>query len=497
MSSKSAEIAGVQVATGHLIGGQRHASAAHFAVRSPIDGRELAQVSAGGPDEVDAAIDAARSAFPAWARLGPEGRGPILRRFAAAIRARGEDLARVETEDNGSLLLGNRRNIVPRAATNIGFFADFAEQLEPPVIRGPVVDNRVRYEPAGVAALITPWNAPLMLSTWKIGPALAAGDTVVLKPPEWAPLTGSLLGDLALEAGVPAGVLNVVQGPGECAGAILAAHPGIARLSFTGSPETARSIARSTAEHLVPVSFELGGKSPFIVFPDADLEKAARTLSRQFINAGQVCLAGTRVLVQASVASELLERTRAASAALPVGDPRRAETRIGPLITPEHLARVRGFVERALGAGARVVFGGEMDACGALYHQPTLLTGVAPDAEIVQREVFGPVLTWQEFEDDDEAVALGNATDYGLAAMVYTADRARAERVAAELVAGTVWVNCYFVRDLSAPFGGARQSGIGREGGRWSFDFFCDVKNVAIDRTSFDAAPEPGGRGDG
>ncbi len=333
---------------------------------------------------------------------------------------------------------------------------------------------------------MTPWNAPFMLSTWRVAPALAAGDTVVLKPPEWAPLTCSLLGDLALEAGVPPGVLNVVQGIGEEAGAALVAHPDVDRIGFTGSPDTGRAIAASAAAQLTPCSFELGGKSPFVVCDDADLDRAAREVAGQYVNAGQVCLAGTRVLVEESIADDFLERVLAAVDRLPVGDPRDLATRVGPLIHDEHFARVAGFVERALAAGARPLLGGGPHELGGRYFAPTLLSDVAPDAEIVQQEVFGPVLTWQTFTSDDAVVDLANATEYGLAATVFTGDEARARRIAARVRAGTVWVNCFFVRDLAAPFGGRGISGIGREGGEWSFDFYCDVKNVAVRRDGFE-----------
>ena len=480
-----ARIAGVDIDTRHWIGGERIASPERFPVFSPIDGEPLAEVSAGSVRDAEAAVRAAREAFPRWAALGPEGRRPTLERLANGILARIDALSAVETRDNGSLLIGNRKNVIARCARNIAFFAEFACRMEGEVIAGDTVDNHVRYDPSGVAALITPWNAPLMLSTWKAGPALAAGNTVVLKPPEWAPLTCSMLADLAAEAGLPAGVLNVLQGTGEEAGATLAAHPDLARLCFTGSPRTARRIGRSAAESLTPVSFELGGKSPFIVFADADLDAAARTIARQYINAGQVCLAGTRVLVEAKIAAPLLEKIRVETGKLPAGDPRNPATRIGPLIHPRQHERVNGFVKRALAHGARALFGGEAHPFGALYYRPTLLAGAAPGDEVFDEEIFGPVLTWSTFGDEAEAMALANATRYGLAAMVYTGDPARAERVAAGVVAGTVWVNCYFVRDLAAPFGGARISGIGREGGRWSFDFFCDVKNVAIRRGGF------------
>jgi acyl-CoA reductase-like NAD-dependent aldehyde dehydrogenase len=343
----------------------------------------------------------------------------------------------------------------------------------------------VRFDPAGVAALITPWNAPLMLTTWKVGPALAAGDTVVVKPPEWAPLTCSLLADLAAEAGVPPGVLNVVQGIGEEAGAALAAHPDVDRLSFTGSTDTAKLIGASASRSLTPVSFELGGKSPFVVCADADLDAAAQTAAGQYVNAGQVCLAGTRLLVEERVADVFQEKLRAAMSHMTVGDPREKTTRVGPLIHPDHFARVAGFVERARGAGATLLSGGARHAAGDLYFEPTLLGGAGDDAEIVQREVFGPVLTWQTFADDDELVRRANCTRYGLAAMVFTRSEERAMRLAGRIVAGTVWVNCFFVRDLAAPFGGSRNSGIGREGGNWSFDFYCDVKNVAVLKGSF------------
>jgi acyl-CoA reductase-like NAD-dependent aldehyde dehydrogenase len=481
----TARVAGVEVPTDHWIGGKRVGSLRRFAVRSPIDGAHLADVAAGAEAEVDAAVAAARAAFPAWAALGPEGRAPVLRRFAEGLRARAKELAAVETADNGSLLLGNVHRVVPRAAHNIEFFAEWALSRLAHEIDSPEVVNRIRYEPAGVAALITPWNAPLMLTTWKVGPALAAGNTAVVKPPEWAPLTCSLLADVARAAGLPDGVLNVVQGIGEEAGAALARHPDVDRTSFTGSTDTARLIGASAARTLTPVSFELGGKSPFLVFADADLDAAAQTVAGQYMNAGQVCLAGTRVLVERSVAEPLQAKLRAAVEALPVGDPREPATRIGPLITPEHFARVAGFVERALAAGVRPLWGARAHPRGGLYYEPTLLDGVRQDMEIVQREVFGPVLTWQTFADEEEAVALANGTRYGLAAMIYSRDEARATRVAARVVAGTVWVNCYFIRELAAPFGGARESGIGREGGSFSFDFYCDVKNVAIRKGSF------------
>lgn len=481
----TAKVAGVDVSTAHFINGKRVESKRTFQVCSPIDGKHLAEVSAGGAEEIDDAVTAARRAFPNWAALGPEGRHPILSRFAKAILDHAKELSAVETEDNGSLLIGNVARMVPRAAHNIQFFADRALKLNDEKIDSAEVVNHVRFDPAGVAALITPWNGPFMLTTWKVGPCLAAGDTAVVKPPELAPLTCSMMADLAAEAGLPPGVLNIVQGIGEEAGAALAAHPDVDRLSFTGSTDTAKLIGASTARSLTPVSFELGGKSPFIVCADADLDAAAQTAAGQYFNAGQVCLAGTRILVDAKIADEFLSKFRAAASQLTVGDPREKTTRVGPLITPEHYKRVEGFVERALKAGVKPIWGGHRHSAGELYFEPTLIEGVSQDQEIVQREVFGPVLTWQTFNDEEAAIKLANGTDYGLAAVIFSRSEERAMRLARQVVAGTVWVNCFFVRDLSAPFGGSRNSGIGREGGNWSFDFYCDVKNIAASKGSF------------
>jgi aminomuconate-semialdehyde/2-hydroxymuconate-6-semialdehyde dehydrogenase len=479
------KVAGVDVATDHFIDGKRVNSKRTFQTCSPIDGKHLAEVSAGGAEEIDSAVAAARRAFPQWAALGPEGRLPILKRFAQNIRDQAQQIAAVETADNGSLLIGNVARMVPRAALNIEFFAERALKLGQELIDSPEALNHVRFDPAGVAALITPWNGPFMLTTWKVGPCLAAGNTAVVKPPEWAPLTCSMMADLATQAGLPRGVLNVVQGIGEEAGTALSAHPDIDRLSFTGSTDTAQLIGQSTARSLTPVSFELGGKSPYIVCAEADLEAAAQTAAGQYMNAGQVCLAGTRVLVESKVADEFQAKFRNAAGHMTVGDPREKTTRVGPLITPEHFNRVQGFVDRALKAGVKPLWGGHRAQAGELYFEPTLFAGVSQEMEIVQREVFGPVLTWQTFKDEDELVKLANGTHYGLAATLFCKSEQRAMRIARQLVAGTVWVNCFFVRELAAPFGGSRDSGIGREGGNWSFDFFCDVKNIAVLKNSF------------
>jgi len=484
------EVEGVRVDTRHWIGGERVSSPTTFTDISPIDESLLGEISAGGQVEVDAAVAAARAAFPAWAAMPVPERAAILRRVADGIDARAEDLARVETRDNGSLLRSHRRGVMPRVGMNFRYFADWSEQLahEDREIRGH--RERITYDPSGVTAVITPWNAPLMLATWRIGPALAAGNTVVVKPPEWAPLTASLLADIAHEAGLPAGVFNVVQGTGADAGAPLTRHPGISRLAFTGSVPTAGVIAAAAAPNIVPLSFELGGKSPLLVLEDADLDLAVDLAVEQFDNAGQVCLGAFRLLVHEDLADEFLERVVERARALTQGDPREEETDVSALVSRQHFERVCGFVERALEAGAKPVLGGGPNTeLGGLYFSPTILVGAEPGSEILTEEVFGPVLTMQTFATEEQGVAMANSTRFGLAATVVTADPERAERVTAQLNAGTVWVNCFFVRDLGAPFGGNGKSGIGREGGTWSFDFYCDVKNTVFSPSGWTTNP--------
>jgi len=475
-----AEVAGVRVDTRHWIGGRRVDSADTFASISPIDGSELAQVHRGGQAEADAAVAAARAAFPAWAALSAGERAEILYRVADAVEANIEQLSQLETADNGSLLRSHRRGVMPRVAMNIRFFADYAaNRLSHPDFETRGHTNHVSWDPSGVAVIITPWNAPLMLATWRIGPALAAGDTVVLKPPEWAPLTASYFADLAHEAGLPDGVFNVVQGLGTEAGAALTANPGISRICFTGSVPTARVIAHAAADNLVPCSFELGGKSPTVILDDADLDLAVDLAIEQYDNAGQVCLAGTRLLVQQGIAEDFTARFTERAAGIRQGDPRDEETQIGPSIHLKHVERVEGFVERARASGATIAYGGERNTdLGAHYFRPTLVVDAPAGSEILTQEVFGPVLTMQTFATDAEGLSLANGTEFGLAACVVTGSRERAEAFTKHLVAGTIWVNCFFVRDLSAPFGGSKKSGIGREGGIWSFDFYADVKNT-------------------
>ncbi|MEI2642669.1 MAG: aldehyde dehydrogenase [Candidatus Nanopelagicales bacterium] len=479
--SKVAEVEGVKVDTRHWIGGQRVASEQTIPDVSPIDEAVIAQIHAGGEAEVDRAVAAARAAFPAWAALPVAERSAILRRVAEGVEARVEDLSQVETRDNGSLLRSHRRGVMPRVAMNFRFFADFAEELAHPDMEVRGHRERISYDPAGVVAIITPWNAPLMLATWRIGPALAAGNTVVLKPPEWAPLTASLLADIMAEAGVPDGVFNVVQGTGAHAGAPLTRHPGIDRLSFTGSVPTAGVIAAAAAPNIVPLSFELGGKSPLLVFEDSDMDLAVSLTVEQFDNAGQVCLGAFRVLVQESIAEEFTARVLERAKQVVQGDPRDERTDVSALVSRQHFERVCGFVERAIADGAEPVLGGGPNTeLGGLFFQPTILVGAEIGSEILTEEVFGPVLTIQTFTDEAQGIEMANSTRFGLAATMITGDPQRAERVSAQLNAGTVWVNCFFVRDLGAPFGGNGMSGIGREGGIWSFDFYTNVKNTVF-----------------
>jgi aminomuconate-semialdehyde/2-hydroxymuconate-6-semialdehyde dehydrogenase len=472
------EVEGVLVDTRHWIGGARVSSETTFLDVSPIDEAPLGEIAAGGAPEVEAAVAAARAAFPAWAALPVSDRAAILRRVAEGIDARAEELSRVETRDNGSLLRSHRRGVMPRVGMNFRFFADWSEQLahEDREVRGH--RERITYDPSGVTAIITPWNAPLMLATWRVGPALAAGNTVVLKPPEWAPLTASLLADIAHGAGLPTGVFNVVQGTGAEAGAALTRHPDINRLSFTGSVPTAGVIAAAAAPNIVPLSFELGGKSPLLVFEDADLDLAVDIAVEQFDNAGQVCLGAFRLLVHESISDVFLQRLVDRASTLTQGDPRDEATDVSALVSRQHFERVSGFVDRAIADGAKPILGGGPNTdLGGLFFAPTILVGAEPGSEILTEEVFGPVLTVQTFADEEESIKLANSTRFGLAATLVTGDPERAERVSARLNAGTVWVNCFFVRDLGAPFGGNGKSGIGREGGTYSFDFYCDIKN--------------------
>jgi acyl-CoA reductase-like NAD-dependent aldehyde dehydrogenase len=481
------DIAGTSVSPDHFINGQRVASPDTFELRSPIDQALLGRISEGKPEHVEAAIQAAEAAFPAWSALSAAERKPYLDRFAEEIGKRADALCQVESRDAGVLLSRMRHGVVPRAMLNISWFAEHALDLQNRPIETEQAQHLVRHAPAGVVVIITPWNAPLMLSTWKLGPALAAGNTCILKPPEWAPLSCSLLADAAQAAGLPPGVFNVVQGAGATTGAQLVADPRLARVSFTGSVPTAKLIAQAAGANLVPCSLELGGKSPFIVLEDADIDNAARTGALMYRNAGQVCLAGTRFLVHERVAEAFTAAMKAQVEQLKVGDPRDESTEVGPIIHPRQVERVAGFVERAVAGGAKLLWGGQRHQFGAQYFQPTMVTGLKQDDEIVQNEVFGPVLTLQTFADDEQVVAMANGTDYGLGGVCY-GETEHATAVAERVRTGFIWINSFGIRDLAAPFGGIKRSGVGREGGDWSFEFFCDVKDIVVPKKPFRAS---------
>ncbi len=474
------EVAGIEVSPDHFIGGERVASETRFEDISPIDAQVIAEVSRGGEREADRAVRAADEAFPEWAALGPAGRAQYLHRLADLIDENVERLAAVENADMAMLLRSLRARVISRGAKNFRSYADLATAYEERDWHSLGTWNRVQRMPAGPAAVITPWNAPFMLSTWKTAPALAAGCTVVLKPAEWSPLSCSLLADLAAEAGFPPGVFNVLQGYGEEVGASLVSHPLLRRISFTGSPEAGRQIGVSAARNLVPFTAEMGGKGPLIVFEDADIDAAARKAAGQYDDSGQVCLAGTRLIVQESVADELMEKFHRFADEQVLGDPREDSTTISPLINLDHLERVEGFVDRARAEGQKIVRGGRRSDAGPLFYEPTLIEPTSNDAEIVQSEVFGPVLTFQTFSDEEEAIALANSTAYGLSGVLYTTSLGRADRVGRRVRAGVVWVNTFLVRDLTAPFGGMDISGIGREGGDYALDFYSELKTLQI-----------------
>jgi betaine-aldehyde dehydrogenase/5-carboxymethyl-2-hydroxymuconic-semialdehyde dehydrogenase len=480
-ASPRVDVDGVSVSPDHFINGERVSSTDTFEDRSPLDWQwKLADVARGTAKEADLAVTAALNAFEGWSALTTYQRGIYLDRLAELIDRDVEKIAHVECLDMAMLEESLRLRVIGRGARNFRAYASLAREYEPRRWDSNGTDNTVLRMPAGPTVVITPWNAPFMLSTWKCAPALAAGNTVVLKPAEWSPLSCSMLMDLVEEAGFPPGVFNVVQGLGEEVGSALVNDPRVRRISFTGSPETGRIIGVAAAKNLVPFTAELGGKGPFIVFADADLEAAAEKAAVMFDDGGQVCLAGTRLIVQRSVRERFIELFEVASDRHILGDSRDIDTSVSPLIHPEHLARVSGFVERAKASGDVILFGGEVDRADGLWYRPTLIEPLSNSSEVVQREIFGPVLTLQAFDDEHEAVALANSTAYGLSAIVYTSSRERAARLGAALRAGTIWVNCFLVRDLTAPFGGTGISGIGREGGDYALDFYSDLKTLQI-----------------
>lgn len=475
------DIDGVSVSPDHFIGGERVSSPETFETRCPFDwNRKLADMARGDAQTAAHAAQAASAAFPAWAALSAAERGTYLHRLADLIEANVEKLAMVECLDMGMLLESLRLRVILRGAANFRNYADLATDHEERVWSSRGTLNRVIRMPAGPALIITPWNAPFMLSTWKCAPALAAGNTVILKPADWSPLSASVLADLIAEAGFPAGVFNIVQGLGAELGNALTSDSRIKRISFTGSVPTARIIGKAAAENIVPFTAELGGKSPLLVFADADLDAAAKKAAGQFDDSGQVCMAGTRIIVEESVKDAFLEKFHAYTDAHVMGDSRDPATTMSALIHPVHAERVLGFIERARAAGDTIVRGGKRWQEGANWVEPTLIVPKDNESEVVQHEVFGPVLTFQTFRDEAEGIALANSTAYGLSGIVYTGNAARAERVGRAVRGGTVWVNTFLVRDLTAPFGGIGISGIGREGGDYALDFHSDLKTLQI-----------------
>jgi aminomuconate-semialdehyde/2-hydroxymuconate-6-semialdehyde dehydrogenase len=443
------------------------------------------EVAQGTRDDVEAAVAAARRAFDEgpWPRMGTAERGRILYRLAELIEAHSDELADADTSDMGKPLSDMKAKDVPRAAQNFRFFADHVRLSTADVYPMDSPHHAyTRYEPVGVVAAIAPWNFPLMLETWKVAPPLAWGNTVVLKPAEDTPASASLLASLALEAGMPPGVLNVVHGFGpNSAGQWLTEHPGVDRITFTGESATGRAIARAAAANLTPVSFELGGKGANLVFADADLDKAVSwSLKAIFTNAGQVCLAGSRLYVERPVYDDFVGRFVAAASAMRCGDPRDATTEVGPLSSKTHYDKVSGYLDGIGADGSRVLCGGAAGD-GTWVVRPTVVVDAPEDSRLCREEVFGPVVTVAPFDDEDQAVRLANDTPYGLNAMLFTENVRRAHRVAARLRAGTVWVNCFFVRDLRAPFGGVGDSGIGREGGDFSREFCTEPKAVVME----------------
>jgi len=475
------DIAGVSVSPHHFIGDERVASDQSFEVRSPLDwDLHLADISRGDSVAASRAVSAAVEGFKSWSRLKSSERYDILFALADLIDTHAQDIAAIECIDMAMLLESLQLRLVPRGALNFRNYAEMAVEHVERNWSSKGTDNWVIRQPAGPSVVITPWNAPFMLATWKVAPALAAGNSVILKPAEWAPLSASLLADFINEAGFPKGAFNVVHGLGSEVGAALTADPRVRRISFTGSPETGRLIGVSAAENLVPFTAELGGKGALIVFADADIDAAAKKAAAQFEDSGQVCLAGTRLLVEKSIRKEFMERFEHYTERHVYGDSRKPETTLSAAIHPVHLEKVERFVERARQSGDKVIFGGERFETGKLWYKPTLIEPRYNDSQVVQKEIFGPVLTIQCFEAENEAITLANSTQYGLSGIVYTSDAQRAKRVGRAIRAGTVWVNTFLVRDLSAPFGGMGISGIGREGGDYALDFHSDLQTLQI-----------------
>ena len=457
-------------------------SGAWFDDVEPASGDVIAKIPDSDGADVDDAVHAAKAAFAGWSRTPAEQRSRVLLKLADLIEQNLEELARTESCDNGKPLSLARRLDIPRAVANFRFFATaILHQSSEAHVTDTTALNYTLRQPVGVAGLISPWNLPLYLLSWKIAPAVASGNTCVAKPSELTPLTAHRLAELSLEAGLPPGVMNIVHGTGPKAGAALCAHPDVPMISFTGGTVTGAKVAAAAAPHFKKLSLELGGKNPNLIFADADLDDAIATSIRSsFWNQGEICLCGSRIFVDRRIHDEFVSRFAEATSKLRIGDPMDAQTDVGALISAAHLEKVTGYIELARQEGGTIVAGGNRVDRRGFFVEPTVITGLGCDCRVLQEEIFGPVVTITPFDGDDEAVRFANSTRYGLSATVWTRDLQRAHRVAAELHAGTVWINCWLLRDLRVPFGGMKDSGVGREGGFESLHFFTEPKNVCV-----------------
>ncbi|MFO1314393.1 MAG: 5-carboxymethyl-2-hydroxymuconate semialdehyde dehydrogenase [Burkholderiales bacterium] len=470
----------------HLIDGKPVGSAETFPTVNPATQETLADVASGGEAEVAAAVAAAKAAFPRWSATPQKERARIMRALGDLVAAHVPELSLWETRDTGQVIGQTRKALVPRAADNFHYFAEMCTRVDGHTypVDGQML-NYTLFHPVGVCALISPWNVPFMTATWKVAPCLAFGNTAVLKMSELSPITASRLGELALEAGVPPGVLNVVHGYGRTAGEALVRHPDVRAISFTGSTATGNRIVQAAG--VKKFSMELGGKSPFVVFEDADFDRALdAAVFMIFSNNGERCTAGSRILVQQTIYDRFAQAFALRAERIRVGDPLADETIVGPMISQDHLAKVRRYVELGPVEGATLLAGG-LDAPDVPAHvaagnfvRPTVFAGVRNDMRIAQDEIFGPVACLIPFDDEAEAVRIANDTRYGLSSYVWTENLARAHRVAAAVEAGMCFVNSQNVRDLRQPFGGTKASGTGREGGTWSFEVFLEPKNVCV-----------------